>query len=335
MRRKRGYWVLCICLLTQLTGCIGEEEYADSPQGNFEQLWTIIDEQYCFLNYKNIDWDAIRVETQKQIHPRMDGQALFEVLDGMLFQLQDGHVNLSSPFSQSHYDFWNDSPRNFSESIIESDRYLGRTYRLTAGMKYKILPKNIGYIYYESFQSSIDEGNLSELFAHLANCKGIIIDVRQNSGGNVTNSARFASRFVNEKTLTGYIRHKTGAGHSDFSKPFAIYLEPADGIHWQKRVVVLANRHSYSATNDFVNHMKGLPNVTIMGDKTGGGAGMPFTSELPNGWTVRFSASPHYNEKMECIEWGIEPDIKVDMDSKDESRGLDTIIETAREFLSK
>lgn len=321
--------------MAQLTGCIEEEPYANNPQGNFEQLWRIIDEQYCFLDYKNIDWDAIKVETQQKITPRMDGQALFEVLDGMLARLQDGHVNLSCSFNQSRYDFWYDSPRNFSENLIESNRYLGRNYRTASGMKYKILPDNVGYIYYQSFQSDIAEGNLSEILAHLAICNGLIIDVRQNSGGNVTNSARFASRFVNEKTLTGYISHKTGKGHSDFSKPFAIYLEPSNGIRWQKKTVVLTNRHSYSAANDFVNQMKGLPNVTIMGDKTGGGAGMPFTSELPNGWTVRFSASPHFNDKMECIEWGIEPDVKVDMDSKDESKGIDTIIETAREFVTR
>ena len=27
---------------------------------------------------------------------------------------------------------------------------------------------------------------------------------------------------------------------------------------------------------------------------TGGGSGLPFSSELPNGWSVRFSASPMY-----------------------------------------
>ena len=66
---------------------------------------------------------------------------------------------------------------------------------------------------------------------------------------------------------------------------------------------------------------------------TGGGSGMPFTSELPNGWTVRFSASPHFSVDMEQIEWGIEPDIKVDMDKADEANHIDTIIEKARAFL--
>ena len=97
----------------------------------------------------------------------------------------------------------------------------------------------------------------------------------------------------------------------------------------------MTNRRSFSATNDFVNHMRCLPNVTIIGEKTGGGSGMPFTSELPNGWSVRFSASPHFDAQMKHIEFGIEPDIKVDMLQEDEMRGKDTLIEIARRFLSK
>ena len=120
-----------------------------------------------------------------------------------------------------------------------------------------------------------------------------------------------------------------------FSKPYAIYLEPANGVRWQKKVVVLTNRRSFSATNDFVNHMRCLPNVTTIGDKTGGGSGMPFTSELPNGWSVRFSASPHFDAEMNHIEFGIEPDIKADMLQEDELRGKDTLIEMPRKLLSE
>lgn len=328
-------WILSVCYLMQLTGCIREEEYTNDPQGNFEQLWRIIDEQYCFLDFKGIDWNVIKEESQKRIEPEMDEQELFNVLNDMLYQLRDGHVNLTCSFDQSRFDFWTDAPRNFDENILEGERYLGRNYLTYSGMKYKALDDHIGYIFYESFQGGISEEDLDKVLSQLSACKGLIIDVRQNGGGNATNSARIASRFVNEKTLTGYICHKTGPGHSDFSNPYAIYLEPVKGIRWQKKVAVLTNRHSYSATNDFVNHMKGLPNVTIIGDKTGGGAGMPFTSELPNGWTIRFSASPHFNDKMQCTEWGILPDIKVDMKSADQSKGIDTIIEKAREYLKQ
>ena len=60
---------------------------------------------------------------------------------------------------------------------------------------------------------------------------------------------------------------------------------------------------------------------------------MPFLSELPNGWTVRFSACPMYNTQMECTETGIEPDVKVDITAEDYRKGDDTILETARKLL--
>lgn len=334
MLRKYIYLLL---LLPLLSGCIREEEVVNTPEGNFEALWKIIDEQYCFLEYKQIDWDAIHDKYSKLITGNMPPEGLFEVLGKMLAELQDGHVNLASSHNVSYYDAWyQDYPRNYREDIVE-DYYLGKAssdYRTAAGIKYKILEDNIGYIRYESFSSPIGNGNLDEILSYLAVCNGLIIDVRSNKGGNVTNSTRIAARFTNEKVLTGYIRHKTGKGHNDFSEPYPIHLEPNDGVRWQKKAVVLTNRRSYSATNDFVNQMRCLPQVTIMGDKTGGGSGMPFTSELPNGWTVRFSASPHFSVDMEQIEWGIDPDIKVDLSPEDEARNVDTIIEKARAFLS-
>ena len=167
-------------------------------------------------------------------------------------------------------------------------------------------------------------------------CDGLIIDVRNNGGGNLTTAEKVAARFTNEKVLTGYISHKTGPGHQDFSEPKPVYLEPAmDRVRWQKKAVVLTNRRSYSATNDFVNSMKQLPLVTVIGDKTGGGSGLPFTSEIPNGWSIRFSASPMFDPEMNQLEFGIDPDIKVDISTEDYARGIDTIIEEACIFLKK
>lgn len=105
-------------------------------------------------------------------------------------------------------------------------------------------------------------------------------------------------------------------------------------MRWQKKAVVLTNRHSYSATNDFINAMRYMPNVTLLGDKSGGGSGLPFTSELPNGWIVRFSASPHLDADKQHIEFCIDPDIKMDMDTVAAyERQIDTLIEEARSLL--
>ena len=217
-------------------------------------------------------------------------------------------------------------------------------------MKYKIFDNNIGYIRYESFSAGVGDGNLDHVLDYLKLCNGLIIDVRDNGGGNLTNSTRIAARFTNEKTLTGYIQHKTGPGHNDFSEMEPIYLEPSNSIRWQKKVVLLTNRHCYSATNDFVNAMHSLNNdneeqrIFQVGDQTGGGSGLPFSSELPNGWSVRFSASPHFNKYKKPLENGIEPDVYVNMDKileegiehgDAESQKKDALIERAFEILSE
>lgn len=326
-----------LLILPFFSTCITEDVPDNTPEGNFEALWKIIDTQYCFHDYKHqeygLDWNEVYRTYKNRITPEMNNKNLFQVLAEMLEELRDGHVNLVARHETSQYREWYDSyPANFIDTIQRI--YLGKDYVITSGLKYKILEDNIGYIHYESFSAAIGEGNLDEVLNELAICDGLILDVRNNGGGMLTLSDRWAARFTNEKVLTGYICHKTGTGHNDFSKPVAVYLEPAtDRVRWQKPVAVLTNRRSYSSTNDFVNKMKQLPKAVVIGDKTGGGSGLPFTSELPIGWSVRFSASPMFDPNMNHIEFGVNPDIKVDMNSEDIQKGVDTIIETAREYL--
>lgn len=338
IKRIFNYLIACFFLFAG-SSCITEEQFDNTPDGNFEALWKIISERYCFLDYKNeeygLDWEKVHAEYKNRITPDMNNAQLFDVLSDMLDELRDGHVNLVSKDRVSQYREWYDAyPRNFDDSI--QSKYLGRDYSMASGFKYKVLEQNIAYVYCGSFDSGIGEGNLDEILSKLAVCNGLILDVRNNGGGNLSTAEKLAARFTNEKLIVGYMSYKTGPGRHDFSHPEAIYLEPSsDRVRWQKPVVLLTNRRSYSATNDFTNRMKQLPRITIIGDKTGGGSGLPFSSELPNGWSVRFSASPMYDPNMQHLEFGIDPDIKVNITSQDYSRGIDTIIETAITFLNQ
>ena len=322
--------------LLNATSCIREDVSGNTPEANLESLWKIIDEQYCFLDYKKqeygLDWDQVHDAYAKRITSSMGWEALFEVLSEMVAELRDGHVNLTSSLASSQYRQWFDSyPRNFSDSI--QSIYLKKDYNQSSGLTYQILENNIGYIYCSSFSNGIGDGNLDQTLNRLAICDGLIIDVRNNGGGNLTTAQKLAARFTNQKTLVGYMTHKTGKGHGDFSNPYPVYIEPSNGIRWQKRAVVLTNRRSFSATNDFVNSMKQFPLITIVGDKTGGGSGLPFTSEIPCGWSIRFSASPMLDPQMNQIEFGINPDVKIDMTSEDMQKGKDTMIEYACKLL--
>ena len=316
--------------------CIDEEEYENSPEGNFEALWHIIDEHYCFFSYKQheygLDWNDVYNKYNVRAKKGINREQLFEVLTDMLAELRDGHVNLSTAFDYGRYWSWyEDYPANFSDTLQR--RYLGTDYRIAAGLSYTILDDNIGYVYYGNFQNAIGEGNLDEVISHLALCNGLIFDVRNNGGGNLTNAEKLAGRFCNEKTLVGYEQHKTGKGHNDFSAMQEQYLNPSSNMRWQKPAVVLTNRHVFSAANEFVKYMKCLPTVKIVGDKTGGGAGLPFSNTLPNGWVVRFSACPMYDNNRQSTEFGINPDYNVCQTDEDFSRGKDTLIEFARKLL--
>ena len=157
---------MLLCCLPIQTGCIREDDFADDPVGNFEQLWKIIDERYCFLDSKGIDWDAIHEKYSKLIVPGMSNDDLFDKLSEMLYILKDGHVNLSSAKRVSYYDAWYQGyPWNYREDILYQ-YYLGsasKDYYTSAGMKYKIFDNNIGYIRHESFSSRVGEGKLDEI----------------------------------------------------------------------------------------------------------------------------------------------------------------------------
>ncbi len=336
----RHYVQHIICLLSVIifTACISEEVPDNTPAGNFEALWHIIDTRYCFHSYKTdngcLDWHQVYDKYHPRISHDMTREQLFEVLCEMLAELRDGHVNLYTSADVGRYWKWHeDYPENFNENLLKY--YLGTDYRIAAGIKYRILDDNIGYIRYESFASGMGDGNLDEVMHHLRLCNGLIVDVRSNAGGTLTYAERFTERFTNERRLVGYIAHKTGNGHDDFSSPEPEYINPSNGIRWQKRTVLLTNRSCYSATNTFVRNMKACPNVTVMGDRTGGGSGLPFSSELPNGWSVRFSACPMYDAGMNHIEFGIAPDILTSLSTDDVLRNKDTMIEAARDFLNK
>lgn len=324
-------------LAVLLASCHDVPEYADNPRGNFEALWAILDEHYCFFEYKDVDWQAVRTEYSRKIDDRMTDEELFRVCADMLLELRDGHTNLVSPFDMSRYWIWEQYPQNYDERLI-LEHYLHFDYKKASGISYGMLKNNVAYMHYGSFSSTIGEGNLDMILSSLSLAEGLIIDVRDNGGGILTNAETLVARFIDNPVPAGFIAHKTGPGHNEFSEPYAYSIEPARGrVHWNKPVVVLTNRSSFSATNNFVSIMKTLPNVCIVGDVTGGGCGMPFTGELPNGWSVRFSAAPIYDVDGRLTEFGVEPSegCRVDMTEADRQANRDTIMERAFEVLAE
>ena len=332
-------FALTLPLLTATTACHHIETWDNDLYGNFDALWTVLDEHYCFFADKDVDWNEIHRQYRAEIDPDWDQIQFFDHCAKMLAELRDGHTNLSSWFDISYYrKWWSDYPQNFNERLIEQ-YYLNFEWRSGGGFRYKYLTdRNVGYIRYSTFSICASHSFIDEMLYSMKDADGIIIDVRDNGGGEIDNVEKIVSHFITEKTLGGYIKHKTGPGHDDFSEPYPFYYESAtEHIRWLKPVIVLANRSTFSAANNFVSAMKGLKQVAVVGACTGGGSGMPFSSEIPCGWSVRFSASPVYDAEMKLTENGVEPTEggAIDMDPEKEAEGIDTILEFAIETLNR
>jgi len=326
-------------IVLSLTSCHDTPEYPDDPYGNFDALCDIIDTRYCFLDEKGIDWEATCKDYRARIKDDTNVVELFNICAGLLDELKDGHVNLSSRFNTSYYrEWWSDYPQDFNLRTLQQ-YYLEFNYFTTSGLSYRLLGKDVGYIYYPSFSTPVSENNLDYVLALLSGSHGLIIDIRNNGGGLLTNIKTLVGRFISEEIPGGFIRHKTGPGHNDFSEPYPITYKPAEEgrIKWDGDIVILTNRSCFSAANDFVAVMKALPNVKIVGARTGGGGGLPFSSELPNGWSIRFSACPITDPTGADIESGIDPSpgFEIHSSEKELAQGKDAILDFAIDWLEK
>ena len=179
--------LLATCLLLPAS-CITEDVYDHSRRGTFEALWHTLDEHYCFFDYKQqeygLDWNRVYDTYSRTIDEQMTSRQLFEVLSRMTYELRDGHVNLYAAHDVARYGDWFDRyPMNQSDSLER--RYLGLSheYESAAGLKYRILDDQTGYVRCASFSLLFGDGNLQEMMRKLAPCRGLIVDVRSNGGG--------------------------------------------------------------------------------------------------------------------------------------------------------
>ena len=347
-------------LASSFVSCLDDESisYDDSLEGTFDACWQAFDEHYCFFDEKGVDWNGVRAKYKPLFRDSIKTQIqLFSLLDEMMDTLRDGHVNLYTPFNVGRYWSWyEDYLPNYDANLI-SHYYLGTKYWIAAGMQFGMFGSDsVAYLRYPSFDSTVGSTNLDYVLALVRNANGLIIDIRNNGGGALTNVTAIAERFATERTRYGYIRHKTGPGHRDFSSPEPLYLTPAspdEHMTWdasERPVVILTNRHCYSAANNFVQTMRALDGtmttdslgqphpkmIKQCGDRTGGGGGMPFETVLPNGWTLRFSACPITDSNDRSTESGIDPSegLRVDMDSLSAfEHHRDDIIEAARAYI--
>lgn len=329
MKRLSILLIIFIGLLSACETIFLESDPAEDPVSVFNEAWTFVDREYSFFNFKQIDWDQTYDNFRPQVSENMTEEELFAVLDDMLFILRDGHVNLRSPFNLSrNWEWYLNSPENFNEAVLERKYFEGEQTFVGPFITRDF--GDVGYFRYESFSFTVEERDIDRITSMFQDKRGIIIDVRNNGGGSIGNALRIVRRFVDSERLLAIFRVKNGPGHEDFGELQGYTIEP-EGTLFIKPVIILTNRRCYSATTFFSTMMSEIPNVTILGDTTGGGGGIPATTELANGWTLRVSSSQLATPDGFNVEDGLPPDIRVDITAQDEADSIDTILEAALE----
>lgn len=302
------------------------EDVENNPIDNFNFVWKTLDERFSLFEINNVeDWDQVYQELVVKIDPNMSDDSLHSVLNDLLWKLKDRHSSINSPFDYRRrfvYDL------NFSYDLLEKN-YLF-TKNTSGPLQYSTLDGNIGYIYISTFGRTITKEHVSKMIDDLSGTNGIIIDIRENGGGNELHSQRVAEVFCDEKRLYRITYTKSGPAHNAFEKNSEVYIHPDGEVSYNKPIVLITNKGTYSASTDFVLMMKQFPQVTILGDSIGGGLGTPTFAQMPNGWNFRFSSSYSLDPDGNQFENGMPPDSLIYLDTLQSLNNIDNIIESAK-----
>ncbi|OZG74495.1 peptidase [Hahella sp. CCB-MM4] len=201
--------------------------------------------------------------------------------------------------------------------------------------------RNVGYLRVDSMYEysaephadfdTIDQALKSALdnaIETLYTTDALIIDVRRNPGGYDSSALEIAGRFTQNR-LHAFSKK---ARHRDrYTDTLHVYLKSSGALQYTKPVYLLISGSTYSGAEIFSLVMRNLPQVTLIGEPTGGILSDSLTFELPNGWEFSLSNEVYISPKGERFESiGIPPQYEaLYMEPDDIYAGKDTGMEKA------
>ena len=309
-----------------------------SPESNlnvqdFEAAWNRINNVYPYLEFKKIDWDSIYAVYRPRFETAR-GDEFYLVLGYFLAELKDGHVYYRTKGGGEVYPYY--PQRHFKDRHAYSPfvvrKYFNKELRLTKSksVEYEILPGNIGYAFLSDFHENYLTNEFPEVLDFLRDTKGLILDIRQKRGGDYKNIEAVITRFLSEPLERN---DAYTLGEKWVLPPF----QPQGPFTYTNPVVVLINGSTFSAGEFTTEILKQLPQVTAVGDTTGGGSvgsgdeGLYF---LPSGKSMEIGFIDIRRYDGLPWEWlGIAPDVRIEQTEADIKAGRDKQLEYAIELL--
>jgi retinol-binding protein 3 len=154
------------------------------------------------------------------------------------------------------------------------------------------LPINIGYIDLRGFETAAwASESLTAAMSLIANTDALIVDLRNNGGGDPQTVAWMTSYLVDERThLNSFFYREDNKTEQFWTNDYV----PGKKFGGKKPIYVLTAKRTFSAAEEFSYNMKAMKRGTIVGETTGGGANpgdsirltAHFTMFIPNARAV-------------------------------------------------
>ena len=329
---------LLLFMLVSIVGCenlLVNDAPSSSHLSSFNVFWNDFDQHYTGFAQRNIDWDSTYQASIQKIELGTADQEFFNVLSRIILSFKDGHVELRTPLGNVRYEHRN---AQTAARIASLSNYLNPVVSASQTLSYStVKSENIGYISIPSYTNRYGKAafeRIDEVLTDLKTTDGIILDLRNNGGGEYINTKTLASRLIAQPRVYIQGRGRTGPEHHDFGDPIRDTILPEGPYQYVKPIAILTNRQSASAAEVFIQGLKGLSYVDVVGDTTAGDIGLTVWRELPNGWNYRMTVTLTSNADEISYEGiGIPPDYPVLLSKQDSLSGVDTQLEKAIELL--
>ena len=336
MRRERLFLVLLPFVALTWSAC-GSNSSPTTPSApppdfaaQFDTLWSTFDREYSYFEYKQIDWNSLRTAFRPRAVAAADQLQLIGVIREMLGRLHDQHVVLRDPGGTVLTTYDSQAFVNWDRSVWQ--QYIGRA-NWTQGQSdwgFGVLD-GVPYIAIGGWNvASIRAVDFDAALERFRSAPMLILDVRMNGGGDSQLAFDIAGRFAQASVATGYVRFRNGPSHADFGPVIPQVLNPRGAWQYTGAVLLLIGRRCLSSNEAFIAAMRQLPNVTLVGDRTGGSSGNPGTFPLALGWTYTVSRWIQYTADDQVIEdVGIAPRVFVVAGPGDFGQGRDPVLDWA------
>ncbi|MBQ5506176.1 MAG: hypothetical protein IIT85_03430, partial [Prevotella sp.] len=182
--------LLCLFAFASCERAFMDQDEPDNPVNVFEYLWNQVDQNYTFFDVKGIDWDSVREVYRPKVNDNTRDDSLFRICAAMLNTLRDGHTNLISGFDVSYNDsvfYKMHADKNINDEVVFLN-YLTVNQHSTGSFKHNAIRDGaVAYLRYTSFSNEVNDMVLKYLVNYYKSCSGMILDLRQNGGGSMSN----------------------------------------------------------------------------------------------------------------------------------------------------